>query len=161
MSALEIIALICGIIGILGSIVPGIPGPPVSWIGLLLIFIAGKYGYCEQFGTGPLFIWLAIVIVVTVIDFFVPAWLTKATGGHKQASWGALIGLFAGMTVAPVGIFMGSFLGALIGEWAVARQRFWPSVLAALGTFLGLMLGTGIKLVTSVIILYRIIVYIF
>ena len=161
MTALEVFAIICGIIGIIGSIVPGIPGPPVSWIGILLVFFVGQQGTCDPMTTTALFIWLGVATAVTILDYFVPAWLTKVTGGHKEASWGAVIGLFAGMMIPPVGIILGSLLGAFIGEYAFARQSAGDSLVAALGAFLGFIFGTGIKLITSGIMMYIIFKYIF
>ena len=38
---LAIVAIILGIVGIIGSIVPGIPGPPLSWVGLLILYAWG------------------------------------------------------------------------------------------------------------------------
>ena len=38
---LVIIAVLCVIVGIVGSILPGLPGPPVSWFGLLVLFLGG------------------------------------------------------------------------------------------------------------------------
>ena len=40
MIVLKILAVILALVGILGSIVPGIPGPPISWVGLLMAFLA-------------------------------------------------------------------------------------------------------------------------
>ena len=37
-----ILAVLCGVIGIAGSILPGLPGPPVSWAGLLILYIWGN-----------------------------------------------------------------------------------------------------------------------
>ena len=38
---IAILALLLGLVGIVGSIAPGLPGPPLSWVGLLLIYIWG------------------------------------------------------------------------------------------------------------------------
>ena len=39
---LPILAVILGLIGIIGSVAPGLPGPPLSWLGLLCLYFAGK-----------------------------------------------------------------------------------------------------------------------
>ena len=149
--ALEILAIILGILGIIGSIAPGLPGPPLSWIGLLLLYFAGSYG------TVGLLVWLGITTLVTVLDYLVPSWLTRTTGGHKEASWGAIIGLFAGIFFTPVGMLGGSLLGAFIGELIFARNDAAGSVKAAIGAFLGFILSTGMKLIASGIMLFYII----
>ena len=46
-----ILAISAGIIGIAGSILPGLPGTPVSWLGLLILYIWGngtKLSECSQ-----------------------------------------------------------------------------------------------------------------
>jgi len=161
MSVLEIIAIICALFGIVGSIVPGLPGPPVSWIGILLVYVAGTQGKCEPISTTTLLIWLGVVTLVTVIDYVVPAWFTKMTGGHKQASTGAVIGLFVGLLVPPIGMILGALIGAFIGEYAFAQQSEANSLKAALGAFLGFITGTGLKIITTAIIMYQICKYIF
>lgn len=159
MSVLEIIALLAAIFGIVGSIVPGLPGPPVSWIGLLLIFIDHKGGDDPMTMTF-LVIWLVITIIVTIVDYVIPVWMTKATGGHKAASTGAIIGLIAGIFLTPVGMIFGALLGAFIGELMVTDKGIWAAFKAGLGAFLGFLAGTGIKLITSGVMLFYIIKFI-
>ena len=38
---IAILALLLGIVGIVGSIAPGLPGPPLSWVGLLVLYLWG------------------------------------------------------------------------------------------------------------------------
>ena len=97
-----ILAILAGIIGIAGSILPGLPGTPVSWVGLLLLFIWGP----EEMALKTLIIWGVVVAVVSVIDYVVPMYFTKVTGGSKYAERGAIVGLFA----TPIGMVLGSFL---------------------------------------------------
>ena len=154
MTPLEIFAIVCAVFGIIGSIVPGLPGPPLSWVGLLLCYFAATKGDCMPVTTRFLLVWLIVTTVVTILDYVVPAWFARKTGGHKQASWGALIGLFAGMIFTPVGMVIGSLIGAFVGEFIFAEQDAANSVKAALGAFLGFMLGTGLKLIASGIMLF-------
>ena len=35
---IAILAVLAGIVGILGSILPALPGPPLSWLGMLLLY---------------------------------------------------------------------------------------------------------------------------
>ena len=41
-SLISILAVLAGIIGIVGSILPALPGTPVSWVGLLILYIWGN-----------------------------------------------------------------------------------------------------------------------
>lgn len=152
MTGLEILALLLGIIGILGAVVPGLPGPPLSWIALLLVYLDNPDG---EISTVALFVWLGVVILITVLDYIIPPAMTKAAGGHKAASVGAMIGLFAGMFFTPVGMIGGSLLGAFIGEFVVENKTVWTAFKASLGAFAGFMLSTLAKLLVSGIILWE------
>ena len=159
--AMVILAVIAGVLGILGSVLPGIPGPPLSWVGMLMMYIwGGTNGAGDKMTLTVLFIWLAVTILVTVLDYFVPAMFTKVTGGSKYAGWGAIQGLFVGMLLPLVGMILGSLLGAFIAEFAIAEKDTLSSVKSALGAFMGFLFGTGIKLIASGLMLYYIVVYI-
>ncbi|MDO5322248.1 MAG: DUF456 domain-containing protein [Bacteroidia bacterium] len=160
MNVLEILALVAAVFGIVGSIVPGLPGPPVSWVGMLLVFLAEK-GTDNPMTLTTLVVWLVITIVVSVLDYVVPAWTTRAAGGHKAASTGALIGLVAGIFLTPVGMIAGALLGAFIGELMVTDKGVFAAFKAGLGAFVGFIFGTGLKLITSGIMCYLIVKIIF
>ena len=156
-----ILAVLAGIIGIAGSVLPGLPGPPVSWAGLLILYLWGNgtNGAGDPMSAKFLLIWLAITIVVCVVDYVVPAYFTRMTGGSKAAGRGAIIGLIVGMFVPPVGIILGTLGGAFLAEYLVARKGGWDSARSALGALLGFLFGTGIKLIASGLMLYYIIIF--
>lgn len=148
-----IFAVLLGLLGIVGSIVPALPGPPLSWLGLLIMYFCKG----DEVSTSVLLIWLAVTIIVTVIDYIMPGWITKLSGGSKYAGIGATIGLFAGMFLTPVGMILGALLGAFIAEVIFAEKDVWDSVKSALGAFAGFLLGTGIKLIVSGMMFWKII----
>ena len=156
-TAIIIFAILAGIIGIAGSILPGLPGAPFSWIGLLLLYIWGP----EYMSLSTLVVWGVVVVLVSVIDYLVPMWLTKATGGSKYAERGAMIGLIAGIIFTPIGMILGSFLGAFIAEVQWGKKETGDALKAATGSFVGFILGTGLKTIVSVLIFWRIIVFCF
>lgn len=160
MNVLEILALVAAVFGIVGSIMPGLPGPPVSWVGMLLVFFAEK-GTDNPMTLTVLIVWLVITVVVSILDYVVPAWTTRAAGGHKAASTGALIGLLAGIFLTPVGMIAGALLGAFIGELMVTDKGVFAAFKAGLGAFVGFIFGTGLKLITSGIMCYLIVKIIF
>ena len=152
-----ILAVLAGVIGIAGSILPALPGTSFSWIGLFLLYMWGP----EAVPVKVLIIWGIVVIAVSVVDYVVPMFFTKATGGSKYAGRGAMIGLVAGIVLTPVGMILGSFLGAFFAElyWGGKDRR--AALKAALGSFAGFIAGTGIKTIASSLILWQIVVYAF
>lgn len=162
MTVLIIFAVVLAIVGIIGSIVPGLPGPPLSWVGMLLVYLANKAGAVEDpMSTTILLIWLGITVIVSILDYIIPSSMTRMAGGHKAASTGALIGLFVGMFLTPVGVVMGALLGAFIGELMVNDKGVWAAFKAGAGAFLGFILGTGLKLVCSGVMAWLIVKYAF
>ena len=158
---LIILAVILGVVGIIGSIVPGLPGPPLSWLGLLLAYFAGGTNAAgDPITMKFLLIWLAVTTIVTVLDYFVPAWFTKLTGGSKHAGRGAIAGLIIGMIVPPVGVIIGSLAGAFLAELIYGQKDAPDSLKSAFGAFLGFLFGPGVKLIAAGLMMYYIIVYI-
>jgi len=154
---IAILAVILGIVGIIGSVVPGLPGPPLSWVGLLLLYFWGADPMTLRF----LLLWLAVTVAVSVLDYVVPGYFTKVTGGSKYGGWGAIIGLFVGLFAPPVGMIAGSLIGAFAAELLFARKDTATSLKSALGAFLGFLFGTGIKLISAGLMMYYIVVYAF
>ena len=155
---LFILAIILVIAGIVGSIVPGLPGPPLSWAGLLVAFFRCRISdSSDKITMACLLIWLAITVVVTIIDYVIPAKFTRLGGGTKAGSNGAMVGMLAGIILTPVGMIAGCLLGALIGELLFGKRGLGVSCRSALGAFAGVMAGTGIKLVATVAMMFYIV----
>ena len=158
---IEIIAVIAGLAGLAGSILPGLPGPPLGWLGILILYIwgSGTNSAGEPLSLAAVVVWAVLVVIVTVLDYIVPPLVTKKMGGSKYAEKGSLYGMIFGIIFTPVGMILGSFLGALMAELFVAKKSEGQALKAALGTFLGFILGTGIKAIVSVCILWQIFIY--
>ena len=108
--------------------------------------------------TGFLIAWLAVAIVVTVLDYIVPSWITAKTGGSKAAARGTLVGLFLGLIFFPPwGMIAGSFIGALVSEIIFNGSDLQKSLKPAFGSFLGFLLSTGLKLTASGVMMFYII----
>ncbi|MEP2670780.1 MAG: DUF456 domain-containing protein [Cyclobacteriaceae bacterium] len=139
--------------GIIGCLLPFLPGPPLSFLGLLLLQIKETAPFTTKF----LIIWAVIVIAITVMDYLVPIYGTKRFGGTKYGLWGCAIGLVAGFWFGPIGIIAGPFLGALLGEWLGNRDSD-QAFRAAIGSFVGFLFGTVLKLMASGVMTYYFIV---
>jgi uncharacterized protein YqgC (DUF456 family) len=166
---LAVLAFLFLLAGLLGSVVPAIPGPPLSYAGLLLLKWSGYAGFSVTF----LIVWAAITVVVTIMDNFLPAWLTKKFGGSRLAVIGSVLGLVSGMIFfAPIGLIVGPFLGALAGELINNRFRVRRNKIenadpetaniahnnnplkVALGAFLAFIVGTGAKLIIGSLMIF-------
>ena len=157
-----ICAIVAGIVGIAGSILPGLPGTPFSWVGMLILYIWGNGTNAagDSMSLKTLIVWGVVVVVVSIIDYVVPMYFTKLTGGSKYAERGAMIGLVVGIILTPIGMILGSFLGAFIAELSFAKKDAASALKAAFGSFLGFILGTGIKTIAACMIMWQILVYI-
>jgi len=160
---IAIAAILLGIIGIVGSVAPGLPGPPLSWLGMLVIYIwgSGTNAAGEPMSTTFLLVWLGIVIAISILDYIVPAYFTKLTGGSKYGGWGAIAGLFIGLIFPPVGMILGSLLGSFVAEFLFAGKGAGASLKSAFGAFIGFMAGTGIKLICTGVMMFYIVIYAF
>ena len=148
------------LVGFIGSVLPIIPGPPISWAGLLLLkwtdFVDDHGAAYEN----ALWILLFFVILVTILDYVVPIMGTKRYGGSKRGVWGATIGVVVGLFFGPLGIIIGPFLGAYIGEITTGKKDR-EALRAAWGSFMGFLLGVGLKLMVCGTILFFFIRYLF
>lgn len=150
---MEYILLILGIClifgGIIGSILPALPGLPISWLGLLcLFFVPGIETNYWLLG-----ITLLITIVLSVLDYLIPAKGTKMFGGTSYGIWGTNIGLVVGIFFPPLGFLICPFLGAFIGELMYNSQDKKRAFNAAFGSFIGFLAGTFIKVFYGFILL--------
>jgi uncharacterized protein YqgC (DUF456 family) len=142
--------------GLIGSVVPVIPGPPLSFLGLVFL----KWSGFGEFSSNFLIMWAAITAAVTIMDYFLPAWLTKRFGGSRMAVTGSVLGIIIGMVFfSPYGIIIGPFLGALAGELINNRKTnsnagFNKALKVACGSFLAFIAGTGAKLYIGITMLY-------
>ena len=144
-----IIAFVLLFLGLLGSMIPGLPGPPFSYVGILLIhFFTGS-----QFSTSFLLTWAVIVILVFLLDYFMQVWGVKKFGGGRKAILGTFLGLFIGLLFQPIGLFVGPFIGAFIGA-LLEVQNDIRALKVAIGSFIGFVTGTILKLVVSSVLLY-------
>ncbi len=145
---LIIIAFASLLVGILGSILPALPGPPLSYVGLLILYFLDK-----NISTSQLIVWGIIVIVVSLLDYFLSPIITKKYGGSKSATYGSIIGVILCMLVFPISIFLGAFLGAMIGELIHNPDDKDKALRVGLYSFLGFVTGTFMKVIICVIML--------
>lgn len=146
MIVLIIIGFVCIIIGLVGCVVPGIAGPPFSFLALILLSIAKRW---EPFSANFLIGMAALTVVVTALDYIVPAAGAKKFGASRYGFWGAVIGMLLGLIYAPpLGMIIGAFIGAILGEMIKGKPGL-EALRAGWGVFMGVMAGMILKLIAS------------
>jgi len=144
------IGFILMIIGILGSFLPVLPGPPISWVGLLLLYLTKAVPVSYT----VLGITLVVAIGVGILDYVIPAQGTKRFGGSKYGIWGTNIGLVIGIFAPiPFGFIIGPFVGAFVGEMLNDSGDSQKAFKAATGSFIGFLASTFMKFVVTIVFL--------
>lgn len=145
---MDIFLLILGfalmIIGVFGSFMPVLPGPSFSWIGLALLYFT-KAVPTNYWILG---ITLLITILISILDYVIPAKGTKKFGGSSYGIWGTNIGLIVGIFMPiPFGFIIGPFVGAFLGELIYDYKDHRRAFKAATGSFIGFLASGFMKFV--------------
>jgi hypothetical protein len=146
---LLILGLLLMFIGILGSFLPVLPGPPLSGLGLLLLYLTKGVPNDWWF----LGITLAVALLIVALDYIIPVMGTKRYGGSRAGMIGTTIGLLVAIVFPVLGIFgiiIWPFIGAVAGELA-NRSDQRSALKAAFGSFMGFLTGTFLKFLVAVI----------
>jgi uncharacterized protein YqgC (DUF456 family) len=160
---MDILCILIGfllmLVGIAGSILPVIPGTPISWLGLIVLYLAPSLEFDWPF----IIITGVVGIGIYIMDYIIPAMGTKRFGGSKAGAWGTTIGLIIGILAPiPFGILIGPFVGALLGELAFNKTEGPQAFKAALGSFFGFLASTFLKFFATLVFLglfiYKVIV---
>lgn len=157
-SILLVVGFVFMITGVFGSFLPVLPGPTISWVGLLLLYLTKSV----ENNYWILGISLILTLIITLLDYFIPAKGTKYFGGSKFGIWGTNIGMILGFFIPiPFGFVLGAFLGAFIGELLFDKAEQKKALKAATGSLLGLLVSSFMKFVFCMIYLgwYLIIVW--
>jgi hypothetical protein len=131
--------------GLAGTVLPMLPGIPMLFGGIWLA--AAVDGY-RHLGTGWLLTIGALGALGVLVDFAAGTMGAKRVGASPRALWGATIGTVIGMFMGIPGLVLGPFAGALLGELS-AGTSVLRSAHVGVGTWIGLLAGTLVKLVIS------------
>lgn len=146
------IGIILLVIGLVSCVLPPLPGPPIAYIALLLEYFA--LDRKTDLPPWLLVTYAVITIIILIIDNFIPVWSTKKFGGTKAGVRGCFIGLLFGIILSPFGgfsIIVCPFLGALIGE-LIDGQDINTAIKSGIGSFIGFLLTSGIKIILVLMI---------
>ena len=130
------LGFVCMIVGILGSFLPVLPGLSSCWVGLLLLYLT-KAVENNYWILGITFV---LMVIITILDYVIPAQGTKRFGGSSYGVWGTNIGLIVGIFAPiPFGVIIGPFVGAFIGEMMFDSKDHGRALKAATGSLLGFL----------------------
>ncbi|MBO5698925.1 MAG: DUF456 domain-containing protein [Bacteroidaceae bacterium] len=147
-------ALILGVLGLLGTILPILPGTILSYLSLLCI----SFLQSSSVDGTDLVIWGIITILVVLSDYYLPGYFSKLCGGTKAGITGATIGAIFGIFImGPLGIILGPFVGAVLGEMMSKKLPLRQAVIVGFGALLSFFVGTGIKLIVGIWMMVRVI----
>ena len=145
-----IVSLLFVLVGIAGSVLPVLPGPPLSWIGLLILYTMPNI----KFDYWTLGITFVLTLIIVILDYVIPSQGTKRFGGSKYGIWGTNIGLIVGILAPiPFGFIIVPFVGAFIGELIFDQNDSKRALKAATGSLIGFLASTFIKFVFCMVLL--------
>ncbi|SER81457.1 hypothetical protein SAMN05518872_102163 [Psychrobacillus sp. OK032] len=140
-----ILIIISFIVAFVGTFYPIIPSVVFMLLGYVL------YGLFFSFVELNWLFWVIQALFVVLLfsaDMAANAFGVKRFGGTKAGVWGSTIGLLFGPFVIPVaGILIGPFLGAILAELIVTREGFKQAVRSGVGSLIGFLTSSVVKII--------------
>jgi uncharacterized protein YqgC (DUF456 family) len=147
--ALYLLAALLIVGGLAGAVLPALPGIPMLFGGIWLVAAVDHY---RHLGLGWLLLIGALGVLGVIVDFVAATLGARRVGASRTALWGASLGTLIGVFFGVPGLLLGPFAGALLGELASGTSVL-RSTHIGIGTWLGLLFGTLVKLVISLMML--------
>jgi uncharacterized protein len=131
------------LVGVAGTVLPALPGTMLVLGGIVLGAWLDDFTRVKP--------WLVAIIAVLAVlawvtDYVATVMGAKKVGASTQALVGAALGTIAGIFMGLVGVLFMPFVGAVIGEY-IAQKNAKQAAKVGLATWLGLLIGTVVKLV--------------
>lgn len=138
-----VIAGLLILVGLAGTILPALPGLPLMFAGMFLAAWADGF---ERIGGWTLGLLGVLTLLSIGVDILATTLGAKRVGAGRTAMWGAAIGtLVGGIVFSLPGLILGPFIGAVAGE-LIEGKRLHAASKVGFGTWIGLALGTALKL---------------
>ena len=138
-----IVAVLLIVVGVAGTVLPAVPGTILVLAGIVL------GAWLDDFTRVKWWV-VAIISVLAVVawatDYVATILGAKKVGASKWALIGAALGTIVGIFMGLVGVLFMPFVGAVIGE-LIAQKNAKQAAIVGFATWLGLLVGTVIKLV--------------
>ena len=141
-TALLVLAIILVVVGLAGTVLPALPGVPLIFGGLLLVAYLDGF---NKVGVFTLVILGVLAVIAFAVDYVAAMMGAKRAGASRLAVIGATLGTVGGLFFGLVGIIIGPFAGAAVGEF-IARKDALQAGKVGFATWLGIVIGTAAKL---------------
>ncbi|MDX1707048.1 MAG: DUF456 domain-containing protein [Desulfobacterales bacterium] len=146
-----IAGLLLAVAGMVGCILPVIPGPILSFCALILLSWIKNW---QVFSQTFLMVMGAITVLLILLDYVAPALGAKKFGATRRGLWGSAAGMIIGIFfIPPWGMIVGAFVGALAGELSTGKSGR-KALRAGWGILVGSVLGVGLKLAFTAVVLF-------
>lgn len=142
------------VVAYIGTFYPIIPSVVFMLLGYVL------YGLFFSFTELSWIFWVIQALFIVLLfsaDMAANAFGVKKFGGTKAGVWGSTIGLLFGPFVIPVaGILIGPFLGAILAELIVTRGGLKQAVKSGVGSLIGFLTSSVVKIVilTAMLVIF-------
>lgn len=142
----------------LGTVLPFLPGLPIMALTII------TYGWLEGFqAINPMIIGLTLTLTLLglLAEYLLSTYTAKRLGASKEGVWGVFLGGIIGiLSLGPLGIIFGPFVGAIIGE-IISGKGIQRASKVGIAAFWGMLLGNLLQFIFAVIILITFIIRVF
>lgn len=144
-TALWVLAILMMVAGVAGTVLPALPGVPLIFGGVLLAAWIDDFQRIPGWVIGV----LAVLAVIGIaVDYAAAALSAHRVGASRYGLIGAALGTIAGIATGLWGLIFMPLLGAAIGEYAAHRDA-WRAGKVGVATWLGLLVGTAVKIAVA------------
>jgi len=146
-TAVLIVSLLLMIAGFAGVILPFLPDLILVFIGALVYTLFNGFSIITP---TILTIFAGLTILSFVIDILSSLLGAKTQKASKFGQIGAVVGAIVGLfTTGLLGIILGPILGVIFFEILFARKKFSQAIQAGIGSLIGFIFGSLLKLVLA------------
>lgn len=144
------LALLLMVVGVVGCVMP-YPGHLFLLGGCVL----WAYTSGEPYPSALLWVALALLAVLgCFLDTIFSLVGAKKFGCSRAAFWCSAVGALVGLFFFPLGLFIGPFLGAVIGELWLEGRSLKESLKSGAGALIGALVGMAAKFVVAGVMLF-------
>ncbi len=138
-----IAAVLLIVVGIAGTVLPALPGTILVLAGIVLGAWLDDFSRVKPWVVSIIAV---LAVLAWVTDYIATVMGAKRAGASTLAIVGAALGTIVGIFMGLIGVLFMPFVGAVIGEY-IAQKNARQAAKVGLATWLGLLIGTVVKLV--------------